>query len=146
MNVERMQKRSMNVVDAISAALPNCTLVFNKRSRFAADESRANIAFRPGSSVEGVLYELASTAEIAKLDPYEGTPLYYSREILPLHTVSGIKSGWVYIANPAAIVEGLLPPRWYLQHLLAGKEFLSKQYLDGLHKVACDEDKREEPW
>ena len=146
MNVERMRLRNLDIVDAVAATLPDCTLVFNKRSRFAADESRANIAFRSGARVEGVLYQLAAASEIVKLDPFEGTPRYYSREILPLHTESGMQSGWVYIANPAAIAQGLLPPRWYLQHLLAGREFLSEEYLASLHSVSCDENKQVEPW
>ena len=146
MNVERMRLRNLDILDAVAATLPDCTLVFNKRSRFAADESRANIAFRPGAWVEGVLYQLAAASEIVKLDPFEGTPRYYSREILPLHTESGMQSGWVYIANPAAIAQGLLPPRWYLQHLLAGREFLSEEYLASLHSVSCNESKLEEPW
>ncbi|WP_372865994.1 gamma-glutamylcyclotransferase, partial [Pseudomonas sp.] len=70
--------------------------------------------------------------EIAKLDPFEGTPIYYSRERLAIVTARGVQPAWVYIANPAFRQDGLLPSADYLAHLLQGREFLSAAYWSAL--------------
>ena len=44
---------------------------------------------------------------------------------------------WVYIANPAVIDDGVLPLKWYLDHLLAGRDFLSPEYVTRLEAVVC---------
>ncbi|MGV6806866.1 MAG: gamma-glutamylcyclotransferase family protein [bacterium] len=145
MNIERMRARDLNPLRAMPARLPGFALAFNKRSRFFNDESRANIMFNRNDLVEGVVYELPSANEIAKLDFFEGTPRYYSREIMVLD-VNGERLGaWTYIANPAAIADGLLPPRWYVNHLLKGQCYLTDAYLDRLHQVSCMEERSDEP-
>ena len=54
---------------------------------------------------------------------------------------SGRLKAWVYIANENRISEGLPPERDYLAHLLAGKDYLSKAYIDELYKQKVIEDK-----
>ena len=75
--------------------------------------------------VEGVLYRLADEHELLKLDVYEGTPIFYSRERMPIDTQHGPIGAWLYIANPVWRNEGLAPSRAYLEHLLAGRHYLS---------------------
>ena len=137
MNPERMAGRGLKVVNAKAGYLEGFKLCFNKQSRYCAEEARANIGYDPSGRVEGVVYELASASEIYKLDPHEGTPLYYSRERFSVMTETGLVSAWVYVANPAVIAEHVLPPRWYLEHLLAGVDYLSVSYLSALEKTAC---------
>ncbi|WP_339488367.1 gamma-glutamylcyclotransferase family protein [Pseudomonas sp. EL_65y_Pfl2_R95] len=128
MNPARMQVRGLDVKEARAGQLKGFSLRFNKRAATAAGHAFANIAYQPGSVVEGVLYRLADGEQISKLDPFEGTPVLYSREPMLVSSEQGDIAAWVYIANPAFREEGLLPSREYLEHLLLGREFLSEAY------------------
>ncbi|MCY1549344.1 hypothetical protein D9M68_855070 [compost metagenome] len=55
-------------------------------------------------------------------------------------TEKGVQPAWVYIANPAMREPGLSPTRSYLEHLLAGREFLSPSYCDALSAVPAHPD------
>ncbi len=115
-------------------------LCFNKRAHDRPDSAYANIRHRQGALVEGVLYRLDEPAEIFKMDPFEGTPVFYSRERMPVLTARGVLPGWVYVANPAWRSEGLRPTRAYLQHLLAGRAFLSEDYWLALAATPVQDD------
>ena len=137
MNSERMAGRDLQVVSSVAGYIDGFQLCFNKRSRHHPKEARANIGYARNGRVEGVLYELASMEEITKLDPHEGTPRYYSRERFTVITQTGPLAAWVYVANPTAVAEDVLPPRWYVEHLLAGEEFLSAEYLAAIANTPC---------
>ncbi len=139
MNPERMAKRALQVVDLCPGWLDGFGLRFNKRSRHDALLACANIVYAKGERVEGVLYRLADHLEIAKLDPFEGTPYMYSREMFPVQTEAGVIPAWTYIANPAVIDNNILPARWYVEHLLAGREFLTQEYLQRIDETRCRE-------
>lgn len=139
MNVQRMQARGLSYTEVLAGSLPGFRLVFNKRAADAPQRSYANIAYEPGAVVEGVLYRLADDVEILKMDPFEGTPRFYSREIFPISTAAGYLPGWVYVANPAMVSDGLQPARWYLEHLLEGKSWLSPDYHARLAQTPCAE-------
>ena len=141
MNIKRMASRHLSVVSACSAYLPGFGLRFNKRSRRDANLACANIIYAPDERVEGVLYQLSNQDEIFKLDPHEGSPFYYSREQFLVHTDTGQIAAWVYVANPAVIDNNIKPFRWYVEHLLAGKPFLTPEYWQMIDRTAC----REEP-
>ena len=133
MNPARMQARGLNVLEALPGRLPGYQLCFNKRAMDRAPgRAYANIQHARDGVVEGVLYRLQGAGEIAKLDHFEGTPIYYSRECLPILAAQGTQPAWVYIANPAFREEGLLPSEDYLAHLLAGRELLSDAYWSAL--------------
>ena len=133
MNPARMQARGLNVLVALPGRLPGYQLCFNKRAMDRAPgRAYANIQHARDGVVEGVLYRLQGAGEIAKLDHFEGTPIYYSRECLPILAAQGTQPAWVYIANPAFREEGLLPSEDYLAHLLAGRELLSDAYWSAL--------------
>lgn len=141
MNALRMQARGLNVVEALSGGLPGYRLCFNKRAMDrAVGRAYANIQHARDGLVEGVLYRLQDAGEIAKLDHFEGTPIYYSRECLPIVTAHGVQPAWVYIANPAFRENGLLPTVDYLAHLLAGRELLSEDYWSALAALPCHPD------
>ncbi len=140
MNPARMQARGLVVEHAMAGQLAGFELCFNKRAMDRPGCAYANIRHSRGGRVEGVLYRLTDPHEIVKLDPFEGTPVYYSRERLPIQTDSGIQPAWVYIANSAFRQDGLLPARDYLAHLLAGRAYLSEAYWSALAAWPCQPD------
>ena len=79
------------------------------------------------------------------MDPFEGYPERYVREVCMLKTGEGLIRAWVYIATDKWLAEGLRPARWYLEHLLAGKRYLSQCYFESLRRVVCLPDSEIEP-
>ncbi|MHB0774478.1 gamma-glutamylcyclotransferase family protein [Halomonas sp. WWR20] len=71
--------------------------------------AHANIMPQAGSRVEGVLYELREDSQIRRMDPFEGHPHAYARELLTVHSVEGDIPAWVYIALPALTLPALKP-------------------------------------
>lgn len=143
MNVERMASRDLKVIDAYSACLPGFGLRFNKRSRRDATLACANITYAPNERVEGVLYQLEDNSEIIKLDSHEGSPFFYSREQFWVQTENSEVATWIYVANPAVIDNSIKPARWYVEHLLAGKPFLTTQYWQMIDNTICREETQE---
>ncbi|MEO4049269.1 gamma-glutamylcyclotransferase family protein [Pseudomonas sp. CAU 1711] len=140
MNPARMQARGLRVVEALAGHLPGYRLCFDKRAHDHPGRAYANIRHSHAGRVEGVLYRLADEAEMLKLDHFEGTPVFYSRERMPIETARGALSAWLYIANPAWRSEGLAPSRAYLDHLLAGREHLSADYWAALAATCALDD------
>ena len=140
MNPARMRSRGLAFSEAMAGRLEGYALCFDKRAHDRPGRSYANIRYQRGGVVEGVLYRLAHEDEIWKMDPFEGTPIFYSRERMPVMTARGVQPAWVYVANPAMREEGLWPSRSYLEHLLAGREFLSPAYWEALAAVPAHPD------
>ena len=146
MNPARVRVRQMGFDVHMSAQLSGYELAFNKRSRKYPGAASANVMLASSASlVEGVVYRLEHAAEIQVMDPYEGYPQLYTRTELPVQTSSGSVMAWTYIANAEHVVEGLKPARWYLSHLLAGKDYLSADYYARLASVICLPDSDVEP-
>lgn len=169
MNPDRVRERGVEFVHASAAALPGFTLVFDKTSRHHEGVGHANLRYAPGSRVEGVLYWLATRDEIGKMDRFESTPVNYSREVVrvlvshqvlpgdpvqaatghPPPRAPGVIAGdaqamvdtWTYFANPAVRSASLKPPRSYLNHLLAGRSYLSDEYYAMLERWPCEENR-----
>ena len=136
MNPERVKARGLKYSQALSGQLSGYELSFNKYS-VNREGSAANITKQENAVTEGVLYLLSGEEQIIQMDPFEGFPDHYSRELLSIATKSESVRAWVYIANQRFIRRNLLPPRWYLNHLLAGKQFLTQPYYERLKKVEC---------
>ena len=134
MNPERVAQRGLRVADPVLAVLPNFRLAFNKCSQNPPLWGHANIVYEPGARVEGLLYALAANDEILKMDPFERAPWNYGRDQIEvlLPNTGERRWTWTYFANPAVLVEGLLPEQSYLDHLLAGAPWLSGGYVDQL--------------
>lgn len=128
MNPARMRARQVLFAGAVHGKLERMGLRFNKRAADRPCCAYANVAYSPAEVVEGVLYRLQSPDEIRKLDDFEGAPRLYSRDVWWVRTAAGPVAAWVYVANPAVIEEGLLPEAWYMQHVLAGREWLGDAY------------------
>lgn len=137
MNPLRVSERGLAVVRAEAARLPGFRLAFDKAS---AAGGHACFHYAPGDCVEGVLYWLAGPDEISKMDRFEHAPVNYSREVVQLAGPSGSITAWTYVANPAVLKAGLRPPREYLAHLLAGRDYLSADYYATLAAWPCTED------
>ncbi len=143
MNPRRVTERGLDYCWARSGWLDDMGLRFNKRSRHNPEWACANVVHSPGERVEGVLYRLAGEDQILHMDPFEGTPVYYSRERLVVQTGDGPIKSWVYIANPSVVAEDVLPLRWYLGQLLEGREYLSSDYYEWLRATECHPDESE---
>jgi cation transport regulator ChaC len=145
MNPERVKKRQMDFHSARGGRLRHYQLAFNKRSVKYPGAASANVVPIPGAITEGVAYRLAAPEQIEMMDPFEGYPHRYNRLPLRIHLEGGDVDAWVYVANHEYVTEGLNPARWYLEHLLAGREFLSRNYYEALSGTPCLPDSEEEP-
>ncbi|WP_290538676.1 MULTISPECIES: gamma-glutamylcyclotransferase family protein [Alcanivorax] len=134
MNPGRMAVRGMRYRESMAARLDGWGLAFNKRAHGKQGIAYANIVPMEGV-VEGVLYRLRDHREIERMDPYEGHPVRYRRECLPVLTGAGEIPTWVYIANPDWQADNLKPERWYLNHLLSGRPWLTDSYYRRLLQV-----------
>ena len=158
MNPDRVRERGIRFEHAAGARLKDFALVFDKTSRKHAGVGHANVRRAPGAVVEGVLYWLEGPEEIGKMDRFESTPVNYSREVIQVEVqqahlpaaaepdLASLAGGellittWTYFANPAVRQTGLLPPRSYLNHLLAGRPYLSSSYYRMLAAQPCVEE------
>ena len=145
MNSCRVRKRQMSFEEALAGQLECYRLAFNKSSIKYPGAGAANVVPDRDGETEGVIYRLTEPSQIQMMDPFEGYPQHYRREVLPIDTKLGKIDAWVYIANPAYVAEGLRPARWYLDHLLAGRKYLSRDYFDALSQTVCLQDSDCEP-
>ncbi len=145
MNPARVRERGMAFARHLPGLLQGYRLAFNKRSVKVPGGASANVVAAPGLKTEGILYRLTVPTQIEMMDPYEGYPVRYDRIVLPVLHNGGTLNAWVYVANEAYIAEGLKPARWYLNHLLAGEQFLSSEYVRSLKSVACLDNTEQEP-
>ena len=126
MDTERMYKRAITVLDRTSASIPGYKLVFNKIAN-NENEGFANIIQSNKSKVQGILYTIPSHC-IAILDKFEGVPIHYKRYKIQVMTANGIEEARTYIAVSNMTKDGLKPTREYLNHLLKGKRYFSREY------------------
>jgi gamma-glutamylcyclotransferase (GGCT)/AIG2-like uncharacterized protein YtfP len=134
MNPQRMNARGMAYSQALAGQLAGFGLCFDKRASGKSGVGYATIRYQPGAKVEGVLYRLQRPQDIALMDPFEGNPYRYSREVFTADTQSGAINCWVYVANQALLAAGLLPEKLYLDHLLKGRPWLSERYFETLSR------------
>jgi len=134
MNKDRMLERVGYIPESIPGTLRGWQLVFNKKA-MDGTSGYANIVPDPAGEVQGVVYRV-SEGDIDALDRYEGYPNHYDRTELQLLAGMNEISAVVYIAVPEMIRDGLKPMKNYLDHLLAGREYLSPSYYSILEKVA----------
>jgi gamma-glutamylcyclotransferase len=129
MDLLRLRERAVLPRERRAAVLPGYRLSFNKRSTATIGEGKANIMATVNESVEGILSEVTEE-EMGKLDRCEGVPAHYLRAIVVVKMKNGTEVDSVtYVANPSMVMDGLKPTKEYLSHLLAGRSFLSGEYL-----------------
>jgi len=132
MNPQRMNARGIAFSQALAGQLVGFELCFDKRASGKSGVGYANIRYQPGSVVEGVLYRLQRAEDIDLMDPFEGNPYRYSREVFAAGSELGAINCWVYVANRALLAPQLLPEKLYLEHLLKGRPWLSDSYFEKL--------------
>jgi gamma-glutamylcyclotransferase len=129
MDLLRLRERAVHPRERRAAVLRGYRLIFNKRTDATAGEGRANIMAHTDESVEGILSEVTEE-EMRKLDRREGIPAHYLRASVVVKMKNGTEVAAVtYVANPSMVSDGLKPTKEYLSHLLAGRSFLSSEYL-----------------
>lgn len=135
MNGERMKRRIGRLPDRVPGVLRDWCLAFNKASKNPG-AGFANIVPCPGEVVEGVLYAVTEE-ELRKLDGYEGVPTHYERHEMAVEqrNTGEVIPAVTYVANHNKIRDGLKPTREYLDHLLAGADCLSEEYVRFLRTV-----------
>ena len=148
MNPIRMAARDMQYDHAQLGILENYCLRFNKRASDLANAGYANVEPSEGENVEGILYRLTDSQQIYKMDPFEGVPTLYTRESMLIETSQeGAIESWVYVAHPQRIDNSLKPEAWYLDHLLAGKPYLTESYFEKLTRVEVQPNSIDaDPW
>lgn len=137
MNVARATKRRLRYNQILRGKLDGFALKFNKRSRHVPVSGRANIVQQLGSTVFGVIYSLEHPADIVRMDQFEHAPVDYRRLIVEAKTDDIPVPCWTYFANHHVIDNSLLPERSYVHHLLAGREYLPKEYVFEIESVCC---------
>ena len=131
MNPARMKDRLSWEPQRRIAILSDYQLIFDKVSN---DGGKANIRPLEGSIVEGILY-LLNEKDLVKLDGFEGVAAgHYVRELIQVKTeTEDSLAAMTYIALKTGLE--LPPTREYLDHLLAGKDLLSSQYIEKLSQI-----------
>jgi len=128
-NMDEMRMKGR--VDCYSIIGGGILTGYNLRFNKIDDKSGAgyaNIVLDSESIVEGVIYKVDEIA-ISKLDINEGTKNHhYYRKQVKVETNGEILNCEVYIAYPERINDKLKPTKTYLDHLLAGKPYLSEKY------------------
>lgn len=131
---ERCTDKGAPILERIAGHLTGWRLAFNKLRRHRPGEGAANVVEGADGLVEGTLNRMAP-AGLDLLDVDEGVALgqYRRRSVRVIRPGTAIALDAVmYVALPGVVADGLRPPRWYLDHLLAGRDLLSPAYLQRL--------------
>jgi uncharacterized DUF497 family protein len=140
MNPQRVRDRGLDFETVTGAVLADAELVFDKRSADHPRSGHANVVFRRGGRVEGVLYRLVDADQILRMDPFERAPINYSRDVVTVTTDAGPVHAWTYFANAAVRVPDARPEAAYMAHLLAGRPWLSPEWIARLEAWPLAED------
>jgi gamma-glutamylcyclotransferase (GGCT)/AIG2-like uncharacterized protein YtfP len=87
-----------------------------------------------------VLYRLVDADQILRMDPFERAPINYSRDVVTVTTDAGPVHAWTYFANAAVRVPDARPEAAYMAHLLAGRPWLSPEWIARLEAWPLVED------
>ncbi len=139
LDVAVLKRRQFEFTHRQSAVLRGFELKFNKRASrngLPVGIGFANIVERPDSTVEGILYTV-TMANLKRLDEHERAPEHYRRHRLVVETASGPRQCEVYRAHPQRVADDLVPPRNYLNHMLAAKDLVSHSYWKALSRQQC---------
>lgn len=129
-----MAKKGVEFSSRARGTLIGYRVLFNKkalRERLPDGIGFANISKDSTGTVEGLVYEIVDE-HLERLDESERYPHHYARITVTVKTESGLQECQTYQAQPDKTADGLVPSRNYLNHILAGRDFLSKQYYEAL--------------
>ena len=132
----RLRNRVPSAVALGVGGLPGYQLRFHKRS---ADGSAKADAFRTGNPADcvwGVVFKIDPAHKVG-LDACEGLGRGYSEFEVDVRMGSDAVRAQIYVADPAAIAEALVPYTWYMRYVLAGAlEYkLPEDYIGRLREI-----------
>jgi len=127
MSRKRMVKRGVLWETVERGTLKGYKLTFDKTSG-TDGYGFATLKKSKNDSVEGLLYKCENKSDALILDLYENAPIQYKRVEMQVTTAKGKKNAFLYIATSFYKQKGLKPTGEYLEHLLEGKKYLSKEY------------------
>ena len=127
MSRKRMVKRGVLWESVERATLKGYKLTFDKTSGLTGF-GFATLQKSKNDTVEGLLYKCENKSDALTLDLYENAPIQYKRVEMQVATAKGKKNAFLYIATSFYKQKGLKPTSEYLEHLLEGKKYLSKEY------------------
>ena len=132
MDKQQMIDREVEFTEMQKGIMKDWKLVFNKRKWKGEGVGFANIVPEYGLTVEGIIYKVNENT-IQTLDDLEGIPKAYHKKTMLVENINKESVNCiVYIANHSRTNNSLKPEKKYLNHLLAGKEFLSEEYYSEL--------------
>lgn len=132
MSRKRMQERGVIWESIQKATLKGFRLTFNKTSD-RKGFGFATIQKSKGDYVEGLLYKCESEEDAFTLDMYESAPTQYKRVEKQVRTSKGrMVNAFMYIATKSYSQKGLKPTVKYLDYLLEGEKYLTREYLKKL--------------
>lgn len=141
MDRERMRARcdaeGCAILERVAGDLRGWRLTFDKRRRAPAGSAAANVVPDPSAVVEGALYRLPPRG-LDLLDVHEGVSSGQYRRVavdVSRRDTGAVVRATMYEASPGARGEGLRPERWYLGHLLAGRDLLTADYVARLEST-----------
>ena len=138
-NMDPARLAARTGADAARLASRSAVVVRGMRLAFAKrnDDGTAFATLLPdhAAEAEAIAYPLTE-AELALLDAAEDVPQHYLRatiEVIP-RLGGPARPAVTYLANPARCADGLLPPRWCLDHFLKAADLLGPEWVAMLHR------------
>ena len=125
----RLKPRGVPVSARTLGRLDGWRLVFNKPWHKFSGAAAANIIRDPDAITFGTLNRMPPEG-LDVLDHYEGVAQgHYERRWLTVTDgATGVPVDAVAYVAVSDLTEGLIPPRFYLDHLLAGRDLLPADY------------------
>ena len=128
MSAKRLDVRGIKPSRSFGGQIKGYELKINKQSSFNQTLGFANIEPNIDSSVEGVLHYITK-GELKRLDKFEGAPENcYRMEIMATNAYGARVKAVTHVANKDCTKDNLLPCPSYMESLMEGKEWLSKEY------------------
>lgn len=134
LDLDRLRKRTPSAVKVSNASIKGYQFKCNKISNTGS--SKGNIVFtnRPEDEVWGVIFEIDDNEKKA-LDDAEGLGQGYNETKLTVtDTLNQSQLVQVYVADPTAVNDNLLPFDWYKEFIVSGavSNELPNVYTDNL--------------
>ena len=134
---ERLTPRVKSATFRAIVALPGYRIRFRKKSQDCSGKCDIFHTHCSIDVVHGVIFEI-DDSQLKDLDISEGCGHGYHREKIALRLADGSQmDAFVYLADPDAIDEALIPYSWYHELVIRGAEQhnLPKDYVAGLRAV-----------
>lgn len=141
MLTERLKSRVSSASNPTSFELSGYQLRFHKKSIDCSGKCSIVKTSSSADVVHGVLFDISDDQE-GDLDRAEGVGSGYFRDDIQLSAEDPTATAFVYIAEPRAIDEALIPYSWYYELVMTGakQHGLPKDYIAGLRAIPFTED------